>query len=63
MRLANIDEWEIPKPQNQWKFRRAHYAMTPENTESETMTSNSEWEGLVGGRSYSFGWARPQIES
>ena len=45
MRLANIDEWEIPKCQNQKKFRRTHYAMTPEGTESETKTSDSESEG------------------
>ena len=45
MRLANIDEWEIPKSQNQRKFRRTHYAITPEGTESETMTSDSELEG------------------
>ena len=44
IRLANIDEWEIPKSQNQRNFRRAHYAITPEGTESETVTSDSESE-------------------
>ena len=46
MRLANIDEWEIPKSQNQRKFRRAHYTITPEGTKSETMASDSESKGL-----------------
>ena len=67
MRLTNIDKWQIPKSQNQQKFRRAHYAITPEGTESETMMSNSELEGPEAGKkvpeseirlgrgSYSFG--------
>ena len=45
MRLANTDEWEIPKSQNQRKFRQAHYAINPEATESETVTSDSDSEG------------------
>ncbi|MCG8034487.1 MAG: DDE-type integrase/transposase/recombinase, partial [Candidatus Thiodiazotropha taylori] len=44
MRLANIDEWEIPKSQKQRKFRRAYYAMTPEGTDNESMTSDTDSE-------------------
>ena len=42
MRLANIERLEIPKSQNQRKFSRTHYAITPEGTESETVTSESK---------------------
>ena len=46
MKLANINEWEIPRSQSHRKFRQTYYAMTPEGTENESATSESESDDI-----------------
>ncbi|MEW8548463.1 MAG: reverse transcriptase domain-containing protein, partial [Candidatus Thiodiazotropha sp.] len=44
LRLANIDEWEIPKEQAGRKFRRANYVIPPEESDTEDDVASSESE-------------------
>ena len=41
LRLANVDEWDIPKDQKGRPFRKAKYAVTPSSSSSEDESDHS----------------------
>ena len=41
LRLANVDEWDIPKDQKGWPIRKATYAVPPRSSSSEDESDHS----------------------